>query len=552
MNNFFSIFQMSKVTSKKFSKRKSKGINPKANITTASTSEGDDVFEPKTINKNSRAITFKPCIMSKDEALFLNTVYSFQPITTCNTLTLCVMELFDFLHKYGFEFYICKRHGLLKIPNMDCMYCTSFSKYSYVFLLETKYHLLTFPPPAWYQPKVLNFLKTFCCSSTKYNSVKTLDDGERELEIKSYSLFVNMNFNDGNLKDLSTGKTSYVRNSILGFHSLGGRATLSIDCTLSPQYVILPQNMFDAMDMATNLVLVNRAPSLKGTCIYALEALRNDNPNDYTIRINAYICEGLHADQDGDELSIFYIQHPGTNKPSHEIEMAISELKRMSWDGGVRHDLTYMPRYELTQYHKFILHQYNDYFCSVNKLWASIGGSPREKCKIIMHLGCSIYVKEVDAFIQQLSDFIKKLDIQMVPCDELLAATGTINAVVESGAKGEKIHIKTYLNRLYNLNDNRLKDLIENFNKYIHSGTNMSRQGTYQFQYLEMVNGLNLTNESVHYNDRVIFRNALHETSMASYQFNAATTKYVIEYIAQHSPVTDEECDTYLASLEGL
>lgn len=508
------------------------------------------MLELKNTPDDTNQITFTSYFSSIDQPIFPNTVYCFQPITTKNTLTICVLQLSKFLSDYGFDFFICQRHGLAKETHVDCLYCTAFSKFTFTFILRTKYFYMTFPPPSWYQPKVLNFLRTFCNTSCKYLVSKYSCHLEKDCELKHYSLFVAMNFNDGCIKDLSTGKTSYVRNSILGFHSLGGRATLSIDCTLSPQVLLLPQKMFDEMDMACPLVIVNRAPSLKGTCIYVLEALRNPNVNDYTIRINGYICEGLHADQDGDELSIFYLKHPHTNYPSHDIKMAICELKRMCWNGGVRHDIAYRPRYEFTQYHRYILYRYNDYFCSINKLWNSINAPVEEKCNIVMNLGCSIYIEEVDNLIQQLSDFVANLKIQTVTCQELLNADGAIKDVVLSKAKGETIHLNTYLKNLYKVNEDRKNDLISNFNKYIVSGSEMSRNGTYQFLFLETVNPLYLSNGNIFFNDTILLPNVSKSTAFASYFFNICATEYIFKYIAKTSKfVSDEDCINYISEL---
>lgn len=510
----------------------------------------DTSAETKNFSSDIKPIRFKACISSIDQPVFPNIVYCFQPVTTTNTLTIAVEELYQFLCKYSFDFCMCQCHGLRERVHPDCLYCTSFAKFNCTFIIRTKYHFLTFPPPSWYQPKVLNFLRTFCHSSCRFMNSASKCNTEKEQELKSYGLFVNMNFNDGSLKDLSTGKTSYVRNSILGFHCLGGRATLSIDCTLSPQTVILPQYMFDAMEMACPLVLVNRAPSLRGTCIYVLEALRNENAQDHTIRINSYICEGLHADQDGDELSIFYLKHPGTSQPSHDMLMAIAEMKRSSWNGGVRHDIAYNPRYEFTQYIRYILHTYDDYFNSINKLWASIRAPPREKCKIAMHLGCSIFPNEIDELVQQISDFIKRLPVQTVKCHDLLLAEGAVKNVVLSGAKGELVHISTYLRHLYSINESRRSDHINYFDKCIHSGTEMSRNGTYQFLFLENVNPLQLNGSNIYVNERLLLEHVTSSTAFACYFFNVKASLYIMNYIANTTTVVNEEAvDAYLENL---
>ena len=302
------------------------------------------------------SIQFISSINSTEEPLFSTYNYCIQHTSSKNTLLLEISDLNKYL-QLGKDFYICQTHGLQDVANINCHYCINFNNFTYTYILKTKYHCFTFPPPNWYSPKVLNFLKTFCFNSNKFIVANTdMKEAEKHEELNSYSQFVSMGFTEGNLRSLSTGKTSYLRNKILGFHTNGGRATLSIDSTLLPQYVILPQQLFDSLDLVCPLILINRAPSLKNTCLYAVEALRSENPTDYTIRINSYLCEGLHADQDGDELSIFYIKNPGTTSPSYDIQIAICELKNFSWNGNIRHDFAYEPRYEFTQYLKYILY----------------------------------------------------------------------------------------------------------------------------------------------------------------------------------------------------
>ncbi|UOT91809.1 LEF-9 [Aratus pisonii nudivirus] len=513
-----------------------------------------DAVEEKSIYtstpNNSNSIKFISYLSSIQQPIFPSLVYCVQPTTTNNVLTLCNKELSTYLQSNK-NFYICRTHGLLSEKNIDCMYCSLFNDFTYVFIIKTKYHYLTFPPPKWYSAKVLNFLKTFCFNSLKYTQRAKCCNVEKNAELNSYIMFINMGFTEGNIRALSTGKTSYIRNNILGFHTFGGRATLSIDATLSPQYAILPQHIFDNLNLATPLVILNRAPSLKNTCIYAVEVLRNSDPTDYTIRMNSYITEGLHADQDGDELSLFYIKHPGKDEPSHDIQMAITELKRFSWNGGVRHDFSFKPRYEFTQYLKYILYIYNDYFCENNSLWASIPGTVEEKCKIMMHLGCSIYKKEIDTFIFQLSNFVSQLKPQLATSKDLLSGSGSIEAVIKSGAKGEQIHIETYKRHLYNLNKNRKTEMINNFNKYIESGSQMSLLGAYQFIFLEAVNPLTMLSGHVYYNDKILMKDIIHSTAFASYCYNDIACKYTFTNLAadEHNNISDAEVEEYLNSI---
>ncbi|UVX94913.1 LEF-9 [Callinectes sapidus nudivirus] len=516
------------------------------------TEEDDDNngFVPIEVSSEANPIKFKAAVTSLKEPVFPSLAYCLQPVTTENTLTVSVELLHNMIISHS-EFYMCQTHSLSVVKNENCPYCTLFTKFTRTFILKTKYHYFTFPPPIWYSAKVLNFLKTFCASSYKYTKVKTMYPNEKSKEVISYSMFTNMDFNEGSLNSLSTGKTSYIRNNILASHTFGARATLTIDSTLSPQYVVFPQHIFDGLELACPLVIINRAPSLKNTCIYAVEVLRSDDPDDYTIRMNSYVTEGLHADQDGDELTIFYIKHPDKCDPSHETQLAITELKKFSWNGGIRHDFAYKPRYEFTQYLKYILYRYDDHFNKNNKLWASISGSVSEKCIKMMHLGCSIYPKEVDEFIEQVSEFVSKLDIQLSCIGDILNGTGTIEDVVLSGAKGEQLHIKTFLTNLYNLSPDRRKLLIDNFNNYIESGSKMSINGAYQFLSLESVNPMYLLDGDVFFNSKLLMKNIMAATAFAQYCYNIIASNHIFSYIANTcgTLVSDEEVDEYMKLL---
>ncbi len=498
-------------------------------------------------------IKFKTNLDSIEEPTFVSLAYCIQQCSTKNTLTLELTDLHRFINKskvkksiVNTDFYICIKHKLQETPILDCVYCTKFLQFTYTYLLVTKYHIFPFPPPKWYTPIVLNFLNNFCDSANASLTSKTSHDRKIK-ELDNYGKFINMNYSEGNLNSLSAGKTSYIRNSILGYHTLGVRATLTIDSTLSPHYAILPQSIFDRLNMACPLVILNRAPSIKNTCIYAVEVLRNPDPYDLTIKINSYITEGLHADQDGDELTIFYIQHPGTNIPCHKTEMAISELKCFSWKYGPRYDMSFKPRYEFTQYLKYILWRYNNYFCKHNKLWANLTGNNVKKCRMMMHLGCSIFPKEVDDFIDLLSAFVKNLSFQLPTIVHLLKGTGSIHDVILSGAKGEQLHMEQYLSNLYNLDVDKVKKLIANFNNYISSSSEMSINGAFQFLILGAINPLYLLNDRLFYNDKVLAKDIGKNTTMASYLYNSKACDVVFNYIAKNNNfITEEDIDAYI------
>ena len=516
-------------------------------------------FEP-IFTSGKESVKIKPCIESIKDPTFLNAAYCVQPVTTENTLTIDILDLNPLINRQDvkkstitFDFYICLVHKLSKERNIDCEYCCLFQEFTYTYILKTRYHYLTFPPPIWYTPKVFNFLKPFCDNAYKNAIVKKYIKKAKDKELESYAKFINMDFADGSLYSLSTSKTSYIRNYILGFPTSGVRATLTIDASLPPHYAILPQWLYDQICMACPLAIINRAPSINTTCIYTVELLRNSNPLDFTVIINPYVAPLMNADQDGDELSIFYLRHPNVRAPTHEIFMGIAELKRFSWKYGTRCDLMNKPRYEVAQYLKYIVHRYDDYFVKNNKLYASLKGSSKVKLDLLMHLGTSTHPKEVDEFILLLSDFVKYLDVQLPSIEDLINGTGAIFDVIQSGAKGEALHLETYLKQLFTWDENRTEQLKKNFDNYISSGAEMSSNGAYQFLLLGAVNPIFILNNNLYYNDEVLLENISKFTGFASILYNSKACYYAFNSIAYHKAnvlVTEEEVETYLKTLQ--
>lgn len=481
---------------------------------------------------NDSNIRFKVFASSLDEPNFYTSCYCVKPTTTENLLTIKDDDLHKFFKAYNGQFYICNLHHLSEKGVPNCEYCTPFLEFKYAFIVHTQYAFHTFPPPALFVPMNINYFKTFLHHSTSTTSLQSniAKDKYREKDFLYYSAFMNMNFQGGKLRDIATGKRSFVRNKILGFQSKGIRATLTIDASLGPHYATLPQKIFDSLNLATPLMIVNRAPSIKNTCIYVVEVGRNKIEDDYTIHINAFLTEGLHADQDGDELSIFFLEHQG-EKPSIEMQMAIVELKRLSWKYGNRHCLNFKSRYQFTQYHKYILHKFDKYFTQHDPLWANLEGTPKEKAYKIMELGCSTHFVELDNFIDLLLTFTQNLPPLLTPTADILNGVGDILTVVDSGSKGSKEHIQEYLKNLFHDNPDNLKNLIDGFNKNIINSSLLGKEGGRQFSLLHAVNPLSLHNSAIYYNEKILLDNVKYSSSMSTYNYNVTGTREILKGI---------------------
>lgn len=481
---------------------------------------------------------------------FYKTCYCVKPTTTENLITVKVSDFQSYFLKYNTNFYLCNTHHLSQKGQPSCEYCFSFLQFKWSFIVHSIYAYYTFPPPILFVAKNVNYFKTFIKHADKTAELKSKTAQEKycKKEYQYYSVFINMSFQGGTLKGNSSGKTSFIKNRVLGFLAKGIRAVLTIDSSLGPHYSTLPQKIFDKLNLATPLVIVNRAPSINNTCIYVVEVGRNKDPDDYTIHINPFLTEGLHADQDGDELSIFIIEKQA-DLPSIEVELAIAELKSMSWKYGRRHNFAFKSRYQFTQYHKYILDKFDDYFIKHNPLWASLTGTPKEKGFKIMELGCSTHFDEIDEFIELLINFTQNLPPLLTTTHDILNGTGDILNVVNSGAKGSTDHIEEYLKNIFH-DTHTFQNIIDGFNKNITSSSKLGKEGGRQFCLLHAVNPLNLHQGIVYYNDIKLLSDVDNSTSMATFYYNNVSVEHSIAQIVSENKdleLTDSEYKEMLA-----
>ena len=470
------------------------------------------------------------------EPNFYNMCYCLKPCTTHNTVTINAKDMAACysLNLDEQSFYMCIIHGCCVEPVAECIHCTVFAKFNYSFIVETRFDFYVFVQPSLFVHKNFNYLRYFinraveCYKlqdpmpnfNNKENEItKRKLDEMKKAERASYEKFIKNDFKGGELKSIMSGKTSYVRNKILGFQTAGLRLTLTIDCTLGPHYISIPQAVYDEINLATPLVVVNRAPSINSKCIYIVEMLRNADPNDSTIHLSSFLTDGLHADQDGDDLTVFYIKAYGGEIPSLTTMGAIIELRKLSWKYGDRHNVAYQPRYSFTQYHYLILHMFDGFFKDYSPLWASLKGSSKIKCKQIMDLGCSIYHKEVDDFVDLVLQFTEALNWILVSGQEMLDGSGVVKAVVESGAKGTKEHIETCIKNIRSLPEDYTSKLVAGFNKFIDNSAQMSIGGVIQFILLYCLHSIILHKNNVYAKNHILLTNIKESDLAVTYLF---------------------------------
>lgn len=399
---------------------------------------------------------------------------------------------------------LCMKHNISKMKVSDC--CVDFLKYKYSIVLTYNTDIsFVLPPPFIWTTNITYFVKMI--------KLMLEDNNRIDLVKRIYSQFMKSNFKIGEIESIKSKKTSFMRNNILATRGNSIRMTLTMDMMLGPHYIAIADNIYNTLDLETNMVIINRAPSINSTCVYVCEMLTFDDPTDMTVHINPWIAEGLHADADGDELPIYYIKKEG-NMCGFEIEMAVAEMKRISWKYGQRTDIINNSRYHFPQHYKYLTYKYNEEFMK-NRFYNRIKTmypmlSHNECLEKMMAIGCTIMKEEFDNLIDYIIDFQKTVEFIDLSFKEIFNGQ-ELNDIVKSGAKGTQGHIQEFLNSLKHtdneLDDDYKKKLIDSFNKYVDNGNKIKQEGMSQFKYLQGFVNITYNDGDLMSNDHVLVEN---------------------------------------------
>lgn len=448
---------------------------------------------------------------------FYNHFYAMKTVSTHDTPSFSAEQYIKAMDEKkdrlsNYELYLCPCHGprTMKIEDVDCEYCYPQDKFPYTFNLICKSLVFTFPPTTICSSKTFNYAKQFIRHATA-------DDENISKKVTFYNNFKSQSFIGGPLGRVISGKKSFVRKNCMAFRAHGFRNTLTIHSDLPTGTVRIPKKLYDSVKYASPIVVIARSPSISSECIYFY--LVEEQTCDDTIHIPPDCLYGLAADQDGDDLSIFFLRHE-SGSPSLEMKCALEELRRGTWQYGNRKTMSYKPRHSLSQYHRFILHKHDDVLKQLSPLWASLYGDIQDRTRTIMALGCSIMHEEVDAFIELVSTVICSFPIQSISFNDVLNGEGVMKTIVNSGAKGSLDHITAFLENLFSEPDllktkaggggdsggaNEIKMIEDGFNKFIRNSSQLSKEGVTQFTLLYAFNSITLHKNKIYMNNEVLF-----------------------------------------------
>ena len=504
--------------------------------------------------------------------LFYSIQYNISNVTTKNTLSIYCCDLNNIIASHSFNFYICVYCKLQETPK--CAKCVLFDKFVEVYITYDSELAYTLPQPSIYSKRNFAFFKSFIekISYFERNKNEVVYAGKRKrknVEKKQFSVFEQKkyyyttfmikNFRGGSLSKQTTGKYSHLRGNILGTVVHGIRATLTVDSALLPQKVQINRIIYDQLNLAIPYVLVNRDPSINSRCIYVCEIEPFDDLNDSTIHLNSYILNGLHADQDGDDINLYYIEKEA-ECPSYLMISAMYEWYRNSWDKGFRHDMMYKCRYSFSQYHRYILYKYNKELNALSSYWKSLDRYGKHKHSYAMALSCNTHREECDEFLQILTNFCNELNDNLLTYDELTTGYGSLRQIIESGSKGSETHLQVYLKGLqFSDNESNSDDMndynnkcgsdgkkimckrrklmeqdfkiqsISGFNKYINSSKEISTMGQRQFSLLFTFQNVSLFQNDIYINESIIFKDVHLSTFFSSVLYQPESVEYLFD-----------------------
>lgn len=505
-------------------------------------------------------------MMETGKAEVTSQFYSIRSLNNDDLITVSLSDLCDlFAHKKSTEFSnsgsvkqtiglqdckMCKDHGITINSNEPC--CVESYKYTKSFCVLTKNVRLVYPMPSVFSSKNFSFFKSHLAtlrnfeieceeveSTTSVTHVNdSLSEKREKLKHKKkiaminklYKRFMENDFQCGSFPILQSGKRSYVRTNLLGHRYYGARMTMIVDNTLRPGEVSVPKFIYNNMDPASHFMIINRDPSINDTSVYVCNCLYHTT--DSCIHINPFILDGLHADQDGDDINVYYLKRE-TESSRSLMKTAISEMRMLSWDYGHRHNLFYAPRYSLGQQFTHLLYEHDKWFTENSDFYRELckvfKGDRNKKIKAIMELGCSIMHNEVQDFVELILTFnTLNFDYCMRGID-YITCSEVVQDVVKSGSKGSQRHVDLYLKGLHE--QFSADDMKVSFDDKIDSGKILEKEGQTQFSLLHALSPVGLMVGNLYYGECKIADHYADSQLFNSYKYNTTAIEYVFGMI---------------------
>lgn len=350
-----------------------------------------------------------------------------------------------------------------------------------------------------------------------------------ELE-KRYSNLIEQPINDGNIKEQLSGKNSYVRKKVLGSKNKAIRLVCIIDTTLGPDEVVIPKSIWSRIDFKTQYGIVNRFPSINSECIFVQKIKYCEN-NYPVIRISSFIADGLHCDQDGDELNLYIIENVNDIHDYTE-HILFKEYSNNAFSSGEKCNFDYRPKISFGQHYDHVLYKHHD---EMDKLWPNYTKLPCSKSNrpsFLMNLLCSMYSDVATNIISDIIEYFKTIKIETPKPLELLEGGDIIKNIYLSGSKGTENHYTKFLEQIKGMNETEyMNAAIAQFNKFILSSSSVSINGKNLYTKLAVFPNLHITQNNLLYQNVIVSENILDNPIVFNSRINCDAVSLVADNI---------------------
>ena len=437
--------------------------------------------------------TGKECVIAEPfECNFLTTVQCrHHPRKLCrsvNVIGSIQAHLFD-ARKPAFYFCSAHAHRHQRVPDIECTIqkeaCCSAAvallDYPKSFTLhEVDENGKLGRPMVIYSPLVWRDLSTNCALTMFRTAI--LPKTSYPL-VERYKKFKDANFKIPQMKKFCSGKESVVKTKIIGYPTEGTYQTGGIACDLDEKTILCPQKLWNKLqheNFDTDMVAVKRDPAINQTCLFICSMKENPDPTVDIIMTSDGIAKGMNQDQDGDRLANYILtsKESGWFKKNNydymaaKLEMKAAQKSRLTMDG--------QPRYHVSPSNLVLMATRPELFAH-DEFFQRVAG---KKPKFIDEAGCAYLVKPFRKF-RKLALNLNRADSHLpYSVDDLLDNNyQDLEKIIASGAKGNKTSIQTVMDGCKtdtSLGD-KFPDMVNQMNRYILSGQDLSKTGRKQF-----------------------------------------------------------------------
>lgn len=419
--------------------------------------------------------------------------------------------------------YICEVHqhkhsdnNVCFIMNVKCCdYAVPFYEYNKAFSIKFDDKIYNvFHPVSWeYQIKnyFISMLKYLITGSNKFDS--------------TYQYLKDASYKFGKISTYISGKFSIIRVGILGLFATGLYQTGTMDSSLKFTEIKVPKTLLEFVsdEYYTDIALINRDPSIKPTCMYAMRIIPHDGD---TIIIPDAIAKPMNQDNDGDRNSVYLI----SKSKGHLIKTQLARLELY------RANQTYitnfsLPRIAFSEYVRIKLYreQHNN---PTSKLSTHPFLIKRKNLTFdeMVETGCQYDRTLFLDFYDCLRESISNEKPYAVGINDLVGDSVLLGSIYKSGAKGSADHVRLLFE---SINSNRSfmdagEKMFAQMKKYVSSSQTMSAKGRMQFVMLAFLHDVVLTNGLMYLGTKLLADLKPAESTMFS-TFNPGSFKCVVD-----------------------